>query len=100
MIPNGAERPAYMFGLRPTLLARCRLQKVEMTDAKCFGEFVNRNNSWVTTSSLKATNILLTESGKVAELFLRQPLFQPNTPNILTNQFAHIHAQRKIDYII
>jgi hypothetical protein len=100
MFPNGAEGPAYVFGLRTALLARCRLQKVQMTDAKCFGKFVNCNDSWVTTSGLKTTNILLTESGEVAELFLRQPLFQPNTPNILTNQFAHIHAQRKIDYII
>lgn len=86
--------------LRPALLPRCGLQKIQMTDAKCFGELVNRNDSWVTTSGLKTANILLTESGKVAELFLRQPLFQPNTPNILTNQFAHIHARRKIDYII
>ena len=67
---------------------------------QCFGELVNRNDSWITTPGLKTTDILLTESGKVAKLFLRQPLFEPNTPNVLADQFAHIHAQRKINYII
>jgi hypothetical protein len=86
--------------LRPALLPRRGLQKVQMTDAQCFGELVNRNDSWITTPGLKTTDILLTESGKVAKLFLRQPLFEPNTPNVLADQFAHIHAQRKIDYII
>ena len=72
--------------LRPALLPRRGLQKVQMTDAQCFGELVNRNDSWITTPGLKTTDILLTESGKVAKLFLRQPLFEPNTPNVLAER--------------
>ena len=66
-----------------------------MTDAKCFGQLVNCNDSWVATPRFKTADILLTEPRKFAELFLRQPLFEPNPPNVLANQLAHIHAQEK-----
>jgi hypothetical protein len=66
-----------------------------MTDTKGFGELVNRHDSWVATPGFKTADILLTEPGKVAELFLRQPLFEPNPTNILAHQLAHVHAQEK-----
>lgn len=53
-----------------------------MTDAKCFGQLVNRNDSWVAAPGFKTTDILLTEPGKIAEVFLRKPLFEPNPPNV------------------
>jgi hypothetical protein len=66
-----------------------------MADAKCFSELVNRNDSWIAAPGFKAADILLTEPGKIAKLLLRQPLFEPNPPNVLANQLAHIHAQEK-----
>ena len=51
----------------------------------------DRDNRWIATAALKATDILLAEAGPLRQLLLRQPRRQPGIAHIRADEFPHIH---------
>jgi hypothetical protein len=54
---------------------------------------VEGDNRRISMAALKATYVLLAEARKLGKPFLGQTFFQPNPPEVLSDQSAHIHAQ-------
>jgi hypothetical protein len=57
-------------------------------------EFVHGDDCRVTAALLQAADVLLTEPRNVSERLLRQTLLLPDPPHVLTDQSAHVHAQK------
>jgi hypothetical protein len=51
-------------------------------------------------AALKTAEILLTESRNFRKLLLRQTSFLSNPPDVLSDQPAHVHADRSANYIL
>jgi hypothetical protein len=71
-----------------------------MAYAKGNAELIKRYYRRVAATLLKTADILLTKSRKLRKLLLRQALTLPDPPDVLSDQSAHIHAQRSADYIL
>lgn len=76
------------------LKRRRRLDELDMTDAERLGQFIERYHRRVPTTPLKATKVLLTESGARFDLLLGQALLPTQAGEIPADQFAHIHAHQ------
>lgn len=74
-----------------------RLDQINVTDTERLGELIQRDHGWVPPAAFEATEILLAESGTGRDFFLRQTLLMTYSGKVLTNQFAHIHAQEYRD---
>jgi hypothetical protein len=75
-------------------------QQIHVIDPKRDRQFVDRDDRWIAVAALKTTEILLTESRNFCKLLLCQTLFLSNSPDVLSDQSAHIHARRSADYIL
>jgi hypothetical protein len=71
-----------------------------MIDAESDRKFVQGYDCRVTAASLKAADVLLAETRDFRELLLGWALLLPEPLNILSDQSAHIHAQKSADYIL
>src|SRR5690242_9603957 len=58
------------------------------------GEFVKSDDRGISVAPFETTNVLLAEPGNIGELLLCQTLSLSEPPDVLTDQPAHIHAQR------
>lgn len=67
-------------------------QEIEMADFEDDGKLVDRQNGWIASPVLEATQILLAEPGQQGELFLRQSLCPTQARKVSADQFAHVHA--------
>lgn len=65
-----------------------------MIDAEGDRKFVQAYDCRVTAASLKAADVLLTETRYFRELLLGQALFLPEPLDVLSDQSAHIHARQ------
>jgi hypothetical protein len=68
--------------------------------AKSHGEFVESDDRGITVTSLKATDVLLAKARNLGKLLLSQAPPLSDSPNIPTDQSAHVHAQRSADYTL
>jgi hypothetical protein len=71
-----------------------------MAYAKSHGEFVESDDRGITVTLLKTADVLLAEARNLGKLLLRQAPPLSDSPNIPTDQSAHVHAQRSADYIL
>jgi len=69
------------------------LHQIDMTDAKCLRQFVKRDNSWISPSTLETAQVLLAEPGTSFDLLLRQAARSTQASKVAPDQLAHIHAQ-------
>jgi hypothetical protein len=56
-----------------------------MVSAKGGSEFVKRYYRGIATAVFKPTDVLLTEARDFCKLFLRQAIFLPHPPNVLSD---------------
>jgi hypothetical protein len=63
-------------------------------------ELVERDNRRIASTLFQAADVLLAESRDVSKLLLRQTLFLSDSFDVLSNQFAHVHAQWSADYTL
>ena len=76
----------------PILLWTVSFQEFYRAYFKCLGKLVQRYNRWISTAAFKAADVLLADPRNLGKPFLRPALFQPDPPDILSDQFPHIHA--------
>ena len=66
-------------------------KEINRRDAQSLRQFEQRDNCRVSQTTFEATQILLAESRLGLQLFLSETLFSPQTAEICTDQFPHIH---------
>ena len=71
-----------------------------MADPEGDCQFVYRNNRRITVAAFKAAEILLTEARNFRKPLLRQTFLLSYPPDVLSDQSAHVHADRSADYIL
>jgi hypothetical protein len=67
-------------------------EQIHMAYAKSHGEFVQSDNRGVAVTLLKTADVLLAEARNLGKLLLRQAPHLSDSPDIPTDQSAHVHA--------
>jgi len=65
-----------------------------MRSAKRLGELEERDDRRIASAAFEVRKILLRESGRVGEFFLREAAFEPQPSYIPPNQAPHVHGGR------
>lgn len=71
-----------------------------MTHPKRLGNFIKRDDGWVSLPPFETAQILLAEAGTRFNILLRQALFPTQAGEISADQLAHIHALKITVYIL
>ena len=69
------------------------LDKLDVADAQCAGEFQKRHDRWIAPAALQAAKVLLAKPRTFLDLLLGQALVLTDAGKVSAHQLAHIHAR-------
>src|SRR5580692_7992145 len=89
------ESPARVSAAAQNLLAGLPLRRRDQIDvayAQSHCDLIDRDDRGIGPARFHGAEILLRKAAEIGEFFLRETLFEPDAPEIGSDQLAHIHA--------